>query len=114
MNDLDILPWLEPLVTAPFVWREIGSAGGIRAITHLRDPKDQHEIVYLNLVTAIAATFGLAFHSGRYHAAAEAIGMPQELASALIRAGDNNLPVQHEMFVPLTRLVEFLAKGGNL
>ena len=113
MNDIDILSWLEPLVTTPLAWCEVGSAGGIRALTSLRD-KDDSPIEYLNLVTAIAAQRGMALHSGEYHTAADKLRMPLDIASALVRAGDNNLPATHEHFLVLARLVSFLTHGGNL
>ena len=113
MDELDILFWLEPLVTTPLVWREVGSAGGIRANTALRDADDK-PIEYLNLVTAIAASHGHAMHSGEYHTAATAVGMPPDITSVLVRAGDNNLPESHEQFPVLARLVSFLTHGGNL
>ena len=109
----NILPWLEPLMNEPFVWREIGSAGGIRVVTHLRD-SDGKPLEYLNLVTALAVTCGGRYQSGDYHLAADAIGLPADLASALIRVGDNNLPESHEFYPALTRFVEYLTKGGNL
>ena len=118
MNDInathdDILPWLEPLVHSALVWQEVGSAGGVRAISALIG-HDDHVIEYLNLVTACAAAYGKAFHSGEYHMAAATIGMPSTIASALIRAGDNNLPESNEYFGVLAKLINFLANGGNL
>ena len=113
MNTHSILHWFQPLMSHPLVWQPAGSAGGIRAITSLVDDEGK-SIEYLNLVTACAALKGFAFHSGDYHSAAEAIGMPDALASAMIRADDNNLPESHEYFVPLARLVDYLANGRNL
>ena len=113
MDDADVLLWLQPLLTAPYVWRETGSAGGIRATTLLRD-KEGRPIQYLNLVTALAAARGLAFHSAEYKSAAIAIRMPLDLASAMSRADDNNLPKSHEYSKILTALVGFIANGGNL
>ena len=112
MDNQDVLVWIEPLVTAPYEWRETGSSGGIRANTLLR--RDDRPVEYLNLVTALAAIRGGIFHSGEYHEAAEKLDMPQALANAMIRAGDNNLPESHEFFMPLARLVNFLANGGSL
>ena len=113
MSDLDILPWIEPLLTAKFMWREAGSAGGIRAVTQLRD-NDGRPVEYLNMVTAIAAIRGLAYSSGKYAVAANRIGMPADIANAIVRAGDNNLPESHPNFVTLAAVVDFLTKGGNL
>ena len=113
MENLDILSWCEPLMRAPFVWREVGSAGSIRAITQLRDANDR-PVEYLNLVTAIAAVRGKVFNSGDYNSAATFMHMPDAVASALIRAGDNNLPKEHEYYVALTGLVDYLTSGGNL
>ena len=109
----DILPWLEPLMHSALVWRETGSAGGIRA-SSARKAADGHVIEYVNLVTACALAQGKVFHSGEYHKAVGAIGMPSDIASAMIRAGDNNLPESHEYYEVLARLVVFLTDGGNL
>ena len=113
MSEYDILPWLEPLLKAPFVWQEVGSAGGIRAKTSLRDSTGTI-VGYFNLVTAIAAVCGKVFCSADYHDAALYIAMPQGIAGAVIRAGDNNLPQSNKYFVPLSTVVRFLLKGGNL
>ena len=100
----EILFWIEPLLTTPLTWQTVGSANGIRVMTQLRDG-DKRSIGYLNLVTAIAAIRGRAFHSADYHSAAAWLGMPDAIASVLVRAGDNNLPASHPHFVPLARLV---------
>ena len=113
MTNQDMLPWFEALTTAPFIWHELGSAGGIRARVQLRDSEGSI-IEYLNLVTACAAMRGRAFHSGDYKDAAMSLNMPYIVANALIRAGDNNLPESHKFFVPLAKLVEFLTNGGNV
>ena len=113
MSDLDILPWLEPLLSSSLQWREIGTAGGIRATSTLVG-QDGHRVEYLNLVTACAAKCGRAFHSSEYGKAAEFLGMPHAIANAMIRAGDNNLPRSHEHSAVLARLVGFLTNGGNL
>ncbi len=110
----DMLSWIAPLAAQPLVWRETGSAGGLRAVSTLTG-RDDHAIEYLNLVTACAlARVGKAYHSGEWHAAAEAMRMPSQIASAMVLAGDNNLPESNKYFVTLTKLVEFLANGGNL
>ncbi len=113
MADADILPWLEPLLRTPLLWRETGSAGGIRAQCNLKG-KDGHNVEYLNLVTACASVRHKIFHSGEYVIAAKALGMPLDIANAMIRAGDNSLPEAHEHFVTLSALVNFLVNGGNI
>ena len=113
MCDQVVLFWIAPLVTAPFVWQAVGTAGSIRALTTLRD-KEKRPIEYLNLVTAVAATHNMAFHSGEYHDAASRLKMPYPVANALIQAGDGILPETHKYFAALSRLVEFLSNGGNL
>ena len=113
MDDVDILPWLKPLIRSTLVWYEVGSAGGIRA-TSQQIAEDGHAIECVNLVTACALAQGKVFHSGEYSFAAEAIHMPDDIASALSRAGDNNLPSTHKYYAALTALVDFLTHGGNL
>ena len=113
MTEQQLLLWIEPLLTQSLRWEVVGTAEGIRKKTNLRDKEDK-SVEYLNLVTALAANYGKAFHSGDYHSAAAWLGMPEDMASVLIRAGDNNLPAGHEHSATMTRLVNYLTNGGTL
>ena len=111
---LDILEGILLLLTDPLPWQATGSNGGLRARTSLR-AKDGRPVMFLNLVTALhvlRTRETVAFYSGEYHSAADAIGLPQPIANAMIRAGDWQLPKEHEYFKLLNNLAVCLMQRG--